>query len=470
MSGSAQQEQAAVEVNKQVPAANDAAAADAAPAIDESAAQANGAEEPELDDAAKKALVTELTAKGASLYSQKNFEEAAEIFSKATALQAELNGETAPENAEVLFYYGRSLFKVGQSKSDVLGGQAAGEKKPNGKPAAAEEPKEAAPHAAAAPKEEAPKEEVPDAKKPLFQFTGDENFDGSDDEEGEGEAEEEEDDLATSFEILDLARVCYIKQLEKVQGEGKGKETGLSAEERLIKERLADTHDALAEISLENERYPNAIEDGRVSLKYKMELYPEESEIIAEAHYKLSLALEFASITVSEGEGEDSKPQEMDQAMRDEAVKEMELAIKSFKLKLAAKQSEITAAGDNSTDIDRKAVVEMKEVIMDMEQRLVDLRKDPIDTKDFLSGPDNLLGGLFGAISRETAEQTKARVEEATKNANDLTSLVRKKPKAAPAAPAPISIPAPSKNKRKAEDDLEEPTGSESPKKAKVDE
>lgn len=138
----------------------------------------------------------------------------------------------------------------------------------------------------------------------------------------------------------------------------------------MIKERLADTHDALAEISLENERYPNAIEDGRVSLKYKMELYPEESEIIAEAHYKLSLALEFASITVSEGEGEDSKPQEMDQAMRDEAVKEMELAIKSFKLKLAAKQSEITAAGDNSTDIDRKAVVEMKEVIMDMEQRV----------------------------------------------------------------------------------------------------
>lgn len=183
MSGSvqeAQPEQATVEVTKQVPAANDAAAD--TPAIDEPATEANGAEEPELDDAAKKALVTELTAKGASLYSQKNFEEAAEVFSKASVLQAELNGETAPENAEVLFYYGRSLFKVGQSKSDVLGGQAAGEKKPNGKPAA-EEPAAAAVPEAAAPKEEAPKEEVPDAKKPLFQFTGDENFDGSDDEE-----------------------------------------------------------------------------------------------------------------------------------------------------------------------------------------------------------------------------------------------------------------------------------------------
>lgn len=114
-----------------------------------------------------------------------------------------------------------------------------------------------------------------------------------------------------------------------------------------------------------------------------MELYPEESEIIAEAHYKLSLALEFASITVSEGEGDDSKPQELDQGMRDEAVKEMELAIKSFKLKLAAKQTEIAAAGDKSTDIDRKAVVEMKEVIMDMEQRVSHRLKSLVDLSQY---------------------------------------------------------------------------------------
>jgi HAT1-interacting factor 1 len=38
------------------------------------------------------------------------------------------------------------------------------------------------------------------------------------------------------------------------EGEGKGKETGDSSMMRHIKERLADTHDLLAEISLENER------------------------------------------------------------------------------------------------------------------------------------------------------------------------------------------------------------------------
>lgn len=67
--------------------------------------------------------------------------------------------------------------------------------------------------------------------------------------------------MATAFEILDLARVCYLKKLEQVEQEeqsDKGKETADDDDSptiRHIKERLADTHDALAEISLENERY-----------------------------------------------------------------------------------------------------------------------------------------------------------------------------------------------------------------------
>ncbi len=77
-------------------------------------------------------------------------------------------------------------------------------------------------------------------------------------EEAEGE-EEEEDDLAVAFEILDLARVLFTKRLEQSNEEeadakGKEKEEGLSPELRHIKERLADTHDLVAEISLENER------------------------------------------------------------------------------------------------------------------------------------------------------------------------------------------------------------------------
>lgn len=79
------------------------------------------------------------------------------------------------------------------------------------------------------------------------------------DEEAAGEAEEEQDDLEAAFEVLDLARVLFGKRLEEPEedegkGKGRDKSVGDSSMTRHIKERLADTHDLLAEISLENER------------------------------------------------------------------------------------------------------------------------------------------------------------------------------------------------------------------------
>ncbi|SPJ76141.1 related to histone H1-binding protein [Fusarium torulosum] len=430
------------------------------------------------DPNSKKVTLADLSAKGAALYAHRNYEEAAEVFSRASILQAEINGETAPENAEILFHYGRSLFKVGQSKSDVLGGPAVSEKKKSTegkakKPVQTEAEKvtqEGVGIVAEQKEGEKKTEDIKGDKKPLFQFTGDENFDESDEEENaEGEEDEEEDDdLATAFEILDLARVCYMKRLEALENEqseesGKGKEAAEDSPTiRHVKERLADTHDALSEISLENERYPNAIEDGRTSLKFKMELYPEESEIIAEAHFKLSLALEFASVTTAGDDGANAKREDMDQDLRDEAVKEMELAIKSSKLKLQNKEVELaTMASPEDNELARKSIQEMKELIGDMEQRLVDLRNDPIDAKDILGADAGPIGGILGAAIGESAAETKARVDEAKKTATDLSGLVRKKNKDESTAGSDTE----SNGKRKAEESVEDTEA----KKAKVD-
>ncbi|KAL6806039.1 hypothetical protein J3E68DRAFT_32918 [Trichoderma sp. SZMC 28012] len=411
--------------------------------------------DPDDDIKSKKVTLADLSAKGTALYAHKKYEAAADIFSRASILQAEINGELAPENAEILFHYGRSLFKVGQSKSDVLGGSAPApaEKKTKSSSGASSKKATKADEAEGAQeggaeqgkdKKNEEKDDVPEGKKLFFQFTGDENFDESDEDEGQEEGdqdEEEDDDLATAFEILELARVCYQKQLdqlreEEAQGEdeskGKGKEVAKedSSAVRHIKERLAETHDCLAEISLENERYPNAIEDGRTSLNYKVELYPEESEIVAEAHYKLSLALEFASLTVADDEGKNTKREEIDQGLRDEAVAEMELAIKSFKLKMQAIEVEIaSSASPEDNELSRKAVEEMKDVIGELEQRLVDLKKDPLSASanELLGDGANPLGGILGAAFGQSAAEVQARVEEASKNAVDLTSLVRKK-------------------------------------------
>lgn len=112
--------------------------------------------------------------------------------------------------------------------------------------------------------------------------------------------------------------------------------------------------------------------DARESLKYKQELHPEDSEIVAEAHFKLSLALEFASVT-SQGDedGGGAAAKEVNQELRDDAVKEMEAAIASTKLKLQNKEVELaTLHSPEDNEATRKAIANTKELIADMEQRV----------------------------------------------------------------------------------------------------
>lgn len=76
-------------------------------------------------------------------------------------------------------------------------------------------------------------------------------------------------------------------------------------------------------------------------------------------------------MTMSDDEGKNTKREAMDQSLRDEAIKEMSLAIKSFKLKMQNKEVEVaTMASPEDNDLARKAIFEMKEVIADMEQRV----------------------------------------------------------------------------------------------------
>ncbi|KAK1962940.1 histone H1-binding protein [Colletotrichum sublineola] len=451
-----------------------------APAPVQQDTPATTGEESEEDINSKKVTLADLSAKGTALYAKKQYEDAAECFTKAAELQDEINGEMHPKNAEILFLYGRSVFKVGQSKSDVLGGKAGGEKK-------IEKPKTKAPKKAAA--EAAPTDaqriteegvaivatetsggktdEKVDEKKPLFQFNGDENFDDeSDDEEaeGEGEEEEEEDDLAVAFGVLDMARVLYSRQLEELEKE----EPNGKTQEQLDGDKLTVKH---------RHRYPDAIEDSRKSLKYKKELYTDDSEIIAEAHFKLSLALEFASVTTTQEEGEQAESKPFDEKLREEAADELEAAIRSTKLKLQNKEVELaTMASPEDNEVTRATITDVKDMIADMEQRLVDLRKPPIDVNAALGGDG--VGGILGAALGESAAQTQARVEEAKKTATDLTGLVRKKNKDEPksadkpaeeAKATEVSANGEEANgiKRKAEDPAE---GDESAKKTKVEE
>ncbi|KAJ5355357.1 uncharacterized protein N7496_012569 [Penicillium cataractarum] len=401
----------------------------------------------ELDD-----LITRAAAKDAT----KDHNAASELYSQATELQAALNGEMSPENADLLYAYGKSLYNVAVSKSDVLGSKVAGDSQSssNAPAAKATSSKTAATGGslvkdaisssmtqnAATPAKEVNAQLDAAPSKPFFQFTGDENFVDSDEEEDEeenGEAEEEEeDDFENAFEVLDLARILYLKKLEVAAenstDKGKGKASDLPADLRHIKERLADTYDLQAEISLEGERFSDAVTDLRTALDLRNTLFPFEDPSVAECHYKLSLALEFASVP-QQGEEDDGQEKTVDEEMRNEAATQMEHAIESCKVRMASEEKKLEA--DKEMDEDKvtaakRKISNVKEIIADMEQRLIDLRRPPVSIEQKEQESEAMLKGILGQIVGQSVTDQQARLDAVSKEATDLSSLVRRKPAA----------------------------------------
>lgn len=426
----------------------------------------------------------QLKASATQQYSLKNYAAAAELFSRGVELQDEINGEMSPENAHLLYQYGRCLYHVAVQASDVLGGKVA-ENKPkkqkkkrktvaedggegsskgvigsaiaNGEQKLAEEVVEAAVEEKdSSVKREEAATATATSSNPYFQITGDENWTDSEESGDEQEEEEEDDDFQTAYEILDMARVLLARKIESLTD---SKAKNVEPEVRLLRERLADTHDLQAEISLENERFTDAISDTKESLALKLELYPQESSLVAEAHYKLSLALEFASVTsTTEGANGEASVAEINEEMRAEAATEMEKAIASCKARVAVEEKNAADLDGEKKKAQEASIADVKDMVGDMEQRLQDLRKPAASLSALQGGEGDVMQGVLGAMLGESKGQAQERLKEATAQANDLTGLVKKKKVKAESVVE-------GKGKRKAEEESSEGSG----KKAKVE-
>ncbi|KAJ5199611.1 hypothetical protein N7472_004815 [Penicillium cf. griseofulvum] len=423
-----------------------------------------------LDD-----LIARATAKDAT----KDHDSASELYSQATELQAELNGELSPENADLLYSYGKSLYNVAVSKSDVLGSKVAGEQQAQSSTASSTNTSFAGSKSTSdsfvqdtvansmekSSSKRADKKPEPTESKPFFQFTGDENFVDSEDEDDEteqAEDDEEDDDFANAFEVLDLARVLYLKKLSAAEENdgGKGKSNVVSSDIKHIKERIADTHDLQAEISLEAERFNEAVNDLRTVLELRNSLYPLEDPSVAECHYKLSLALEFASVQQGDENGND-KPK-VDEDMRKEAATQMEHAIASCKVRMGQEEKKLEAEQDGDEDkatATKRKIANVKEIITEMEQRLVDLRRPPVSIEQNDQSNEAMLKGVLGQIIGQSATDQKAQLDAASKGATDLSAFVKRKPAKQPtqeaetASKRPAEEPAENGSKRSRVDD-----------------
>jgi len=468
---------------------------------------------------AQAAQLADLVARATAKYAVRDYEAAAELYSRATELQAAVNGEMSTRNADLLYFYGRCLYHVAVGNSDVLGTKVAGEKKKEKKVSAVSgkrevmeasgkritrsgsgrknediskvEAKAGAGAGAGAGKLEGVKEEgrfttvnanetelgkatgtdAAPSPKPYFQFTGDENWDDSDEngeEEAEGKgddaAEADEDDFQNAFEMLDLARVLLQRRLEealKAQREvllDERSEEGKTQTVNAIKERLADTHDLQAEIALEAERFAAAVVDLRAGLALKSELFAPESSLLAEAHYKLSLALEFASMSQGQqeqqhqGDGADAAEvqagkvmlTQVDMKMRAEAASHMERAISSCRRRVEIEEAALAEGRTKATTtggtvngrrprVTRQSVDEVGEMVADMELRLAELRAPPVSVVQEAARPDPaVISGILGGLVGKSEEAKRRELEEVARGANDLSGLVKKKEKQAP--------------------------------------
>jgi len=375
------------------------------------------------------ARLATLKAQAAKSYAQKDYSAASDFYAQACELQSSINGDDNPRNAHLLYLYGRSLFQVALTKSDVLGGKPAEEQdekeEKSGKGKGKEKDPSKIEGGGGDGKLKAPAPGVA-GKGGFFSFTGDENWDDSE-EEGEGADAEEDgdaekeggDDFTLAWEILDFARVLFLKQLgsstsseESTSDEttspeaADGPTTGVDKTKPIIQETttdtsdgpiasisnpdsapptasttststeikpdtktlqtaLADTYDLLGEVSLESESFPQAAKDLRSSLELKLALYPLASTLISEAHFKLSLALEFAAA------GEDVTDDHRRKG-REEAAVQMELAISSCHARIAKEEAELKELGSGG-DKDgkaRKSLEEAREMVGELEVRV----------------------------------------------------------------------------------------------------
>ncbi|ANB11664.1 NASP family CENP-A chaperone [Sugiyamaella lignohabitans] len=191
--------------------------------------------------------IDDLVAKGLKAYALRSYEEATESLGQACGLYSSSND--GKENPSLLFLYGRALFRVAVTQSEVLGESTAASDR--GTPAVG-----------------ATDSEVAEKKSGLFKFSGEDEEDEEEQEEtnengdaaeGDGEEgneqaepeEEEQTDFEVAWEILDLARKLFddeISSLEKLDDDDNDKQAKIK-EARV---KLADTYDLLGEISLES--------------------------------------------------------------------------------------------------------------------------------------------------------------------------------------------------------------------------
>merc|ERR1712059_30945 len=181
-------------------------------------------------------------------------------------------------------------------------------------------------------------------------------------EEKSGDDEEDPSNLEQAWEMLELAKIIYTKQMEA------------AAEDKKIElgRRICEIFLHLGEVSLENENYDQAVEDLSQCLTKRQASLPSDSRSIAETHYQLGVAKGFGgkieeaetslnnAVTVLETRVVNLQKMESSENLKKE-VSELQDLIKEIKEKVADHREMKTSASkklkecfSSVSDVDNK--------------------------------------------------------------------------------------------------------------------
>lgn len=337
--------------------------------------------------------VKKLLEEGAKSYASKNFEVAIENYGEACQLYSQ--DHDGEEDPDLLLLYGKALFQLAQSRNGLFGGNPDATDDKEGEAGTDADAKPSNANGMFTFSEDVPlAEEEDEDENPAKEE--EEEQDEEEDEEEEGakdekkdtnEEEEEQSDFEVAWEILDLARALFESQIGGMSNDipqdiNKSQDPVIQT-----KLKLSEIYDLLGEISLETENFKQASDDFESLLKVRESLYQFNSNMISEAHYKLSLALEFNFD---------------DKESKEKAITHLKLSIESIK--------------QNTENAEKN-----KDVVKDLEIRLEDLQKDPNEI--FNQQKQEIMEGILG----EAVSSPQTKKPTSTQPVNDLTSMVKKR-------------------------------------------
>ncbi|CAG7847728.1 SubName: Full=Uncharacterized protein {ECO:0000313/EMBL:CCA67886.1} [Serendipita indica DSM 11827] len=364
-----------------------------------------------------------LIGKAKRAFALKQYEQAVTTY--ATALENYAN-DCTPATVDIYYLYGCALLENAIISNNVLGNKQEEEEEP-----------------------EEPEPKTEESTKGRF-FFGADGAEGEEDaavdlfaqaeaaekeeekEKDEGDAEEPEDDFEAAWDILELAKTTY----DTMQGD----------ESQL---KLAATYMALGDISLETEKFDQAILDYKSALDIKSKLFPISNRQIADAHFRLSLAYDMTS------------------GKLENQIEHVEKALESVKSRINVLNELLPKAPESKATVETDAkgkgkattvqenplgwtpkfeslesmtkseieaeIKDVKSLAEELEAKLEDIRATPAD---------GVGGTTMDRVGRELDKELNASGFGAPlapdQPVNDLTSMVKKKkPKPAPGQPAP---------------------------------